>query len=407
MMRTIVLRLTALGLCGLTAAAPARAESPEASPAERHMEHARQAIARTPASPVGYDELALALARRARETSDPAFYERAHEAIAKALALAPNDPGALRARAWVLLGQHDFSAALALARTLNERAPDDVMVYGLLTDANAELGNYAEAEKACQWMLDLRPGNLPALTRAAYLRELFGDVAGALLLMTDAVAQVPPSETEDRAWILTQIGHLHLLEGRYDAAERALQQALTAFPGYHYALGQLARGRAAEGRWTEAASLFQKRQEVAPHPENLYELAEALKRAGRKGEAASAFARFEVAAGRESEGTDNANRELIFYYVDHARRPAEALRIAEAEAARRKDVHTLAAHAWALQANGRHAEARKQIEAALAVGIRDPRLFRQALAIAEKAGDRLGARRYRRELAALRTSRSS
>ena len=31
------------------------------------------------------------------------------------------------------------------------------MVYGLLTDAHVELGNYAEAEKACQWMLDLRP----------------------------------------------------------------------------------------------------------------------------------------------------------------------------------------------------------------------------------------------------------
>ena len=41
----------------------------------------------------------------------------------------------------------------------------------------------------------------------------------------------------------------------------------------------------------------------------------------------AAFARFEKEALRESAGPDNANRELVFYYVDHARRPAEALRL--------------------------------------------------------------------------------
>ena len=55
--------------------------------------------------------------------------------------------------------------------TLNKRMPDDVLVYGFLTDANVELGNYEEAEKACNWMLKLRPGNIPALTRAAFLRD--------------------------------------------------------------------------------------------------------------------------------------------------------------------------------------------------------------------------------------------
>jgi len=400
MKRTILVRLAALALCGLSAAA-ARGAVPAdtASPSQKAIERAQQMIAAQPGQPAGYNELALALARRARETSDPAFYARAHEAVERSLALAPDNTGALRARTWALLGQHDFAAALTLATRLNKQAPDDVLVYGFLTDANAELGNYAEAEKACQWMLDIRPGNLPALTRAAYLRELFGDVTGALMLMNDALGQVAPSESEDRAWILTQIGHLHTQEGRYDEAERFLQQALTVFPAYHYALGQLARLRGAQGRWAEAVELFQQRQQGAPHPENLYELAEALQHAGRKAEAKAAFARFEEGARRESAGTDNANRELVYYYADHAKRPAEALRLAEAEAARRHDVYTLAAHAWALHVSGRHAEARKQMEAALAVGVRDPKLFANARAIAEKAGDREGAARYRRELA--------
>ena len=406
MKRTILVRLAAAALFAL-AARPAPAEAPAVSPAERSIENARKAIEGAPRSPAGYNELALALARRARETSDPSFYARAHEAVEASLALAADNPGALRARTWVLLGQHDFAAARDLARTLNQRTPDDVMVYGFLTDANVELGDYAAAEKACQWMLDIRPGNLPALTRAAYLRELFGDVTGALILMNDALASIPPSETEDRAWVLTQIGHLHAQEGRYDLAEKALGQAVAAFPAYHYALGQLARVRGAQGRWAEAVELFQQRQRGADHPENLYELAEALENAGRKDEAKEAFARFEQGALRESAGTDNANRELIFYYTDHARRPAEALRLAQAEAARRQDVYTRAAHAWALHANGRHAEAKKEMEGALAVGLRDPKLFRQAAAIAEKAGDRANAARYRRALAGLNTDVAS
>ena len=72
------------------------------------------------------------------------------------------------------------------AKKLNKRMPDDVMIYGFLTDANVELGNYKDAETAAQSMLDLRPGNLPALTRAAYLRELFGDIDGSLELMNMA-----------------------------------------------------------------------------------------------------------------------------------------------------------------------------------------------------------------------------
>src|SRR5262245_18507055 len=224
MIRSNLVRVATLSLCGLGAAAPGRADAPPASPAEKSIDRARQAIAGAPKSPVGYNDLALALARRARETSDPAFYTRAHEAVDASLALEPDNFGALRARAWVLLGQHDFAAARDVARKLNERAPDDVIVYGLLTDANVELGDYAEAERACQGMLDIRPGNVPAMTRAAYLRELFGDVTGALMLMTDALAQIAPSENEDRAWILTQMGHLHTIEGRYDAAEQALQR---------------------------------------------------------------------------------------------------------------------------------------------------------------------------------------
>jgi tetratricopeptide (TPR) repeat protein len=371
------------------------------SPAEKSIAEARAAIEKKPTQYAGYNRLSMALARRARETSDVNFYTQAEDALKKSFELAPGNLDGEKIRVWLLLGRHDFPAALDAAKALNKRIPDDVLVYGFLTDANAELGNYADAERSAQWMLDLRPGNLPGLTRAAYLRELFGDVDGAYDLMDMAYQSTPPTETEDRAWILTQMGHLRLIAGQTDAAEKLLQQALTLFPSYHYALSNLAKVRITQKRYNEAVNLLQQRYQAAPHAENLYDLAEALELAGRTDEAKKAFADFETKSLLESSKKDNSNRELIFYYADHAHQPAKALAIAEQEYAWRHDVYTLGAYAWALHVNGKDAEARKHIEIALAVGIHDAKIFRHAGEIALKLGDRAAAERYLQDSAAM------
>jgi Flp pilus assembly protein TadD len=255
-------------------------------------------------------------------------------------------------------------------------------------------------------MLDLRPGNMPGITRAAYLRELFGDVDGALELMNMAYQSTPPNEAEDRAWILSQIGHLQLSLGREAEAENALQQALAIFPGYHYALSNLAKARIQQKRYEDAANLLQQRYQAARHPENLYDLAEALELAGHSLEAQNAFAEFETKSVAESFKKDNSSRELIFYYADHAHQPAKALQVAEQELAWRHDVHIIDAYAWALHVNGRDVEARKQVEAALALGIRDAKMFRHAGEIALAVGDSTAAQKYLRQAADLNTTES-
>ena len=226
------------------------------SPAERNMMQARKLIEKNPKDFEAYNALALALSRRARETSDVAYYAQAEEALKKSFAISADNFDGARIHAWLLLGKHEFAAALEEATKLNKGAADDVMVYGFLTDANVELGNYKAAETAAQWMLDLRPGNLAGLTRAAYLRELFGDVEGALELMNMAFQSTPPREVEDGAWILTQMAHLKLSVGKLDEAEALLTQALTMFPGYHYALGNLAKVRIQQKRYDDAVELL-------------------------------------------------------------------------------------------------------------------------------------------------------
>jgi len=153
------------------------------SPAERSIAQAKRLIEKNPKDDSAYTALAFALSRRARETSDVKYYDEAAGALKQSFAISPENFGAARIQTWLLLGKHDFPAALEEAKKLKKRMPDDITVYGFLTDANIELGNDKDAEAAAQTMLDLRPGNLPALTRAAYLRELFGDVEGSLELM--------------------------------------------------------------------------------------------------------------------------------------------------------------------------------------------------------------------------------
>jgi len=220
MKRIAALLLLLLGTVAGFAQAPSAPAETKLSPAERSMDQARKLIDKNPKDFEAYNALALALSRRARETSDVKFYAQAEETLQKSFEIAPANFDGERIHVWLLLGKHEFAAALDAAKKLNQKMPDDVMLYGFLTDANVELGNYKDAETAAQWMLDLKPGNTPGLTRAAYLRELFGDIEGSLELMNMAYQSTPPGELEDGAWIITQMAHLKLAIGKIDEAEK-------------------------------------------------------------------------------------------------------------------------------------------------------------------------------------------
>lgn len=353
------------------------------TPAEISIQKAQAQIAKQPEHVAYYNALAMAYARRARETSDVSFYTKAEQTLDQSFKIAPDNFEGLKTQAWLLLGRHEFAKARAVAIKLNQRNADDVTVYGYLADANAELGNYSEAVDAAQWMLNLRPGNVAGLTRAAYLRELHGDFSGALDLMQNAYDSTPFQETEDRAWLLTQIAHLHYLAGDLAKAESFAKGALGLFANYHYALGTLAQVRIAQHRYDDAVALLEQRYAAAPHAENQFALAEALELAGRKQDAQRAFAEFEKKSLAESALADNSNHELVAYYLDHAQQPERALKIASLELTRRHDAYTLEAYARALAANGDYTGAGAEMKKALAFGIKDPKVVEHAREIAE------------------------
>ena len=349
------------------------------TPAQRLIADAQNAVAASPKDATALSELAMAYAKRGRETADPTHYEQGLATVAKALELDPTNLQARRNEVWLLLGLHDFEGALAKARELNQKIPDDPMVYGLLADAQVELGDYAGAEESVQWMLDLRPGSVAALTRGAYMRELFGDLDGAMMWMSDALERTDPAAAEDRAWILAQMAHLEIQREEFDAAIELAEAALELFPSYHYALAELAKATTKAGDLERALELWQRHYEVSPHPENLYQVAEALVRLGRTDEAQPLFETFEQEALGESTAVDNANGELITYWIERANQAEKALELATREIERRRTIHTLDAYAMALAANGRTQEARAALEEALAVGTVDPEILERVV----------------------------
>lgn len=367
------------------------------SPAQRSIMQAQASIQKNPEWSPGYNDLALALVRRARETADRGLYIEAEQALQKSFRFAPDNFEGNKIRVMILLGRHEFSKAAELATSLNRQLPDDNQLCGLTADAQMALGNYSEAERSAQRMIDMRPASAPGLERGAALREILGDIDGARDWLTTSFRLTSDSDAEQRAWLLTRIARLDLLIGRLENADQRLREALTVFADYPYALDNLARVRLEQKRPIEAVELLRRRLQLSPDAGTLYALGKAWEQARRPDEAKAAYAEFEQKARALIDQPYNFNRELVFYYADSARKPAEAMRVARSQFSRYQDVHTLDALAWALYHSGEFAAAREQMQKALAVGIRDAQIFYHAGAIALKLNDRPAAARFFRQ----------
>jgi tetratricopeptide (TPR) repeat protein len=390
------MRILILGLLLSVPATPAAwgADRGSPSPAELRIAAAQKVLQKQPDRYMAYNDLATALIRRARETGDKSYFQQAAAAVDNSRRLQPDNFEAGQAHVALLLGELKYTEALAEARALNHRMPDAVLVWGYMAEADAALGDYEAAEQAAQWMMNLRPGNLPAFVCGANLREDWGDLDGALDFLSRALQQVPPLETEETAWILTRMARLELQAGQPEKADPLLEQALKTFPDYYLSLEELAKVRMAEHRYSQATELVERRNRGFASAQSLNLEARALLLAGRTAEAEEKYADFERVARDQIEQFDNANLELVFYYAGQAHRPSEALRIARLEIERRHDVRTLDAYAWALYVNGQFDEARRQIEKALEVGARDAGLYYHAGTIEAAAGSKSAGLHY-------------
>jgi tetratricopeptide (TPR) repeat protein len=391
-MRCALIIVASLLAAGLLLAQSA--SGPPPSPANDQVHAAEKLIASNPKSAEAFNELAHAYCRWARDNHDPALYDKAATALRQSLKLSPGNYDARKLEVAVLLGKHQFTDALTLASDLNHKVPDDIAVWGLLVDVNAALGNYVEAERDAQWILDLRAGSSLGFAKAAMLRDLFGDPEGAFEFLEESRRRTSPGDRDELAWLLTEEARMQLELGNWAKAEFCVNQALQLWPGSQSALATLADLRFKQHRPVEATALLEQRYQAFSSAENLYAWAEALEKSGDRQRARITFADFEKIA----LGDPEPPLSLIYYYANGKLNAPQALRLAAGRIKIRQDVATLDAYAWALYSNGKYAEAQQQVNKALAVGIRNPTYFCHAAQIATITGDQSSLARLQHEL---------
>lgn len=183
----------------------ANEDVPEVLSNDKDINESMELIKKMPDSPLGYIQLSTVYIKRARETGDFSLNTKAETAIDKALEIKPDDLNARKLKASLQLTFHRFDKALEMGTALNKEVPNDPFVYGVLSDAYAELGNYEEAVNMAQKMVDLRP-NTSSYARVAHLRSLYGDYEGAIEMFTSAARSADPNDKETQSWCIVQLG---------------------------------------------------------------------------------------------------------------------------------------------------------------------------------------------------------
>ena len=368
-------------------------------------------VADDPDDLAALQQLGVAYTRRAAETGDPAFYDLASSALERATALAPDDLTTTVARGNLALALHDFRDALDLGQRAVVAAPGNEAALGVLVDAQVELGRYDEAARTLQRMLDRNPA-LPALARTSYLRELNGDLTGAVRAMRQAVAA--GGSAYDRAAVTALLGDLHWQRGEVDAAGDAYDRAARLSPGLPAADVGRARVLAARGDRPAAIALLDDLTTRVPLPDALALRADLLRLEGRDAEAADADALVRAVAALQRDAGQVVDLEMAEFEADRAGPggpdgpddpgdraggggAARAVELARAAFEARPDnVFTADALAWALHRTGDSAAALPHVERALRLGSADPLLRFHAAAITAATGDEDTARAHLR-----------
>jgi tetratricopeptide (TPR) repeat protein len=319
--------------------------------------------------------------RKARLSADPGFYVNVDGCASEALQAKPDFVPALELRSLVLMNNHQFESARALAEQILKRAPDSAIADGTLSDALLELGRYQEAAQAAQAQMDAHPG-MAANVRAAHLNWLKGDTRSAKLFIRDALMDRNGDDPEAAAWAFVDAGMIYWQQGDYDGADAIFSEALKWVPDYPAALVGRGRVAMAKGDSTSAIENLIKAQHLRPLVETAWLLGDAYTLAGDGKHAAQAYGE------AERQGRRGDKFTLALFFASRNQHVDEALRLLDEERRNRGGIYVDDAYAWALYRAGHVDEARRLSAQALRLGTRDARLLYHAGAIEIAAGDR-------------------
>ncbi|MEO7206627.1 MAG: protein kinase [Steroidobacteraceae bacterium] len=186
---------------------------------ERAADAYRQAIALDPNYAAAYAGLSFSETAIANSTQDAARFALAHDAVEKALALAPQFVDAYRARAQFRLETLDFAGARADSETALTLAPGESAVQSLYGAQIAGFGKIPQAITAMKRAIDLDPLSGYAWANVGILQTVTHDYPAARASIERALAINPSADAFHFA-----LGQLDLLEGRLAEAQTEFQK---------------------------------------------------------------------------------------------------------------------------------------------------------------------------------------
>jgi tetratricopeptide (TPR) repeat protein len=334
--------------------------------------------------------LGLAYVQQARITADPRYYPKADGALHRSLSLGPE--GNFQAEVGegaLALARHDFTGALRWGQRARRVNPYNANVYGVIGDAQVELGRYRGAFRTFQHMVDFHP-ELSSYARASYALELQGDVPAALRAMRLAVRAA--GTPEDRAFAAYQLGELHFSRGRIGPAVRLYREAAALAPDYAPPHAALAKAAWARGRIDEAIRRYGAVVGRYPLPEYVIALGDLQHVAGRPAAAARSYELVRVEERLFRAAGVNVDLELAMFDADHGR-PHAALATARAEWRRRHSILVADALAWSLHRVGHDKAALRYARLAHQLGYRSAQISFHKAMIEITMGDPGAARR--------------
>ncbi len=346
-------------------------------------------LQQNPDDTYAYAQLGLTLLQQVRETADPSLYTRAGKAFDEALARDPQQLDALIGQGILALALHDFEGALQWADKAWAINPFRAETLGVMVDGQVELGRYDEAAQTLQKMVSLRP-DLSSYSRVSYVRELHGDVDGAIEAMHAAVQSATPG-SENWLWSLTHVGHLHFNRGDLMQASINYEQVLATKADYPYALAGMARVEAAQGDRATAITRYQQMIKRLPLPEFIIALGELYEAIGQPDAARQQYELVAVIQELNAAAGMNVDLEMALFAASHGPDPVAAVEQARAAYAQRPTIYAADVLAWALYRQGNYEEAWRYSQEALRLGTHDALLQFHAGMIAQARDDTASA----------------
>jgi tetratricopeptide (TPR) repeat protein len=365
---------------GVAARLPGRVEATTRADLERTVAVMEARLAKNARDADAAVQLASALVRLQRVNGDAAAVIAAEQHLRTLLSRLPNHYEAQRLLGTVLLSQHRFRDAIREAERARALEPRDAWNHGVIGDAHLELGEYEDAFAAFDRMGRLRPGP-PSYARVAYALELKGDLEGALESMRMAADGTSAHDAEGQAWHYAQLGNLLLQLGRLGDARREFERAAFTFPDHPYAMAGLAKVKAAGGDLKAALAMYSRLLAKQPTPELAAAVGDLHRQLGDERRAEEHYVMAETLERDGWASEEPQPQALARFLAERDRKIPEAVKLAEEAAAKRRDIYTMDALAWAYFKAGRLDDARKASAAAMRTGTRDRTILAHAAAI--------------------------